>query len=552
MGQKTTIGHIIRRGTILLCAVLCFVGLLACSDTESSTAEIIDVYAANVTVDYDGRAHTITLVNTLPTDTVTYWTDNTSFSNKPPAFTEVGEYTVHFKVTRKGCADFYSSATVTILPIVLSGISAVNSSYVYDGVPHYIQIYGISDDDTVTFSLDGLYFSRLSPPLTDVGEYTVYYRVERSYGYFASSCSITIYPNVFGRYFNPSYGVVMLSEDNVEFDGFDGAGYIGSERFSVTNNVLSFMGLSFTLLSEFDYVYRLIVAQEKTYFVAQADGTLDISFSDNTAVIRLDGDVIASVPNCNYSESGEIVSYEKLRFKQAFTALSDITDVTVILSERDVNPMTFDDVYAVYDGQPHGFGLSDSVIFPDGKTEFTQVGRHTVTAIFLSAQYLPKVLDISLVILPYIDGVYIHSAHVIQIADGYLSVDGKERRELTVKNDDWACDGLPITVTDDEITYDGVEYAKTEDKVFIVRVGDAQYLATINGKIDQIYASYDGTELKFTTDGKLLLRITLCGENINVYLGNKLLATLSHENRFFTIGKADFDTDVLIVELIIS
>ena len=549
MVQKMTIWQIMRRGGLLLCAVFCFAVLSACADNTAAAPTISNVYAADVTVDYDGRQHTIVVVNTLPTDTVTYWTDRTSHTAIAPSFIEVGEYVVYFKVERSGCEAFYSSATVTILPIVLNGISAQSISVVYDGQPHTITISGALSTDFIGYSLDGITFSEQPPALTEPGEYQVFYRVERSYGYYASSCVVTIYPDVFGRYFNPSYGVVVLSEDNVVFDGFDGAGYLDNKRFSVTDNVLSYADLSFTRLSESDCVYRLIAADAELYFVAQASGAINITFSDGGAVITLDGDTLLSVPGRNYCESGEIIDYTDLCFKQDFAQSSDITDVNVTLTARGKNPMTFADVYVIYDGNPHGFDIAEPVVFLGDETEFTDVGRHTVTAVFLSDGYLPCVMDISLIILPDLSGVYISSDHVIKISGGYMSFDGEEQRELSVENDGWAYGGLSLCATADGISYAEESYARTEDIVLIVRAEGRMYLATVGSNIDQIKATYDGSEILFTVDGENLLNITLHGSNVSVIIDNKPLFTLNAKNSSFTIGKADLYCDIITIEL---
>ena len=549
MVQKMTIWQIVRRGGLLLCAVFCLTGLLACSDTDSSTPTISGVYAENITVDYDGREHTIVVVNALSTDTIIYWTDDTSYTDIAPSFSDVGEHIIYFKVTRSGCKDFYSSATVTILSIVLSGISAQDVSVVYDGLPHTINVTGALSSDFISYSLDGITFSDQPPSLTEPGEYQVFYRVERSYGDYRSSCVVTIYPNVFGRYFNPSYGVVVLSEDNVTFDGFDGAGYIVGDRFSVTYNTLSYKGLSFTRLAESDCVYRLIATDAEMYFVAQDSGTINITFSDGNAVIRIDEQTLLSVPNYNYCESGEIIDYIDLRFEQTFVMLSDVTDVTVTLSARDHNQINFADVYVIYDGLPHGFDISDTVILLGDKIEFTDVGRHTVTAVFLSDEYLPCILDISLIILPDLSGMYISSHHVIQISGEYLSFDGEEQRELSVDNDNWTYNGMPISVTDEGIDYAEESYTQTEDRVLMVRVEETLYLATFRVNVDQIVVTYNESKLTFATDSDVLLTIAINSDTVSVIIGSKLLFTFSEINNCFIIGKADLNADLIIIEL---
>ena len=540
---------IIRRGIIIICAAFCFLGLISCSVTAASENGNSDIFAQDVTVDYDGKAHTIFVLNTLTTDTILYSTDNALFSHVAPSFVNVGVYTVYFKVIRSGSADFSSSATVTILPIVLSGISAENVSVVYDGMPHTISVLGTLDDDVITFSSDGVTFSEDIPAFTEIGEHEVFYRVERPYGNYSSSCLVTIYPMVYGRYLNPTYGVVVLSEDNVVFDGVSGAGFIGDKRFSVADSILRYDGLSFTLLSDSDCVYRLIVEDSTVYFVAQSSGKLDISFSDGAAEISQCDDSLLSVPDCNYCESGDVVDYIDLCFEQAFIHSDDITDIEVTLTFREENPVTVGCVYVIYDGLPHSIDLPENAVFLSAETEFTDVGRHTVKAVFLSEIYLPYVLDLSLVILPNIDGMYISSDHFIHISGGLLSFDGEEQQELSILGDDWAYNDLPITVTDDGIIYDGAAYAKTTDTVIVVRVRDKSYVVTVSPSIDQIVCVYSGTELNFTADDVFMLSIPLSADSIDVLIDGEPLISLFGEGSFI-IGRADICSSVIFMDIV--
>ena len=546
MLQKITALKILRRAGLLLCAVFCLLGCVACSENSAPPRSVSDVFAVDVSVVYDGLPHSITIENTLLTDTVLYSTDGVSFSSSSPSFTDVGEYTVYYKVIRSGYSDFYSSATVTILPTVLTGISAPDLSFVYDGIPHYIQLFGVLDSDIVYFSLDGEYFSLLSPQLTEVGVYTVYYRVERSYGEYRDSCTVTIYPNIYGRYFHPSYGVIVLDEYNTDVSG---TGLIDGEPFFVEDNILHYRDLSFTLLSDNDYVYRLNVNDSFLFFVSLSFGKLVISFDNDCAVISLVDDIILSLPDYNYCESGVIVNFIPLCFEQEFVYSSDITDITVTLSQRAVNPTTFNDVYVTYDGQPHSFDFSLSVIFLSSETEFTAVGRHTVSVVVLSDEYLPLITDVSLVILPDVSGVFISENNAIQIRDGLFYLNGELCGELSVYEDDWCFDGKKITSTDDGIVYDGEQYVATTDKVILLRVGDVCYVVKIQRDADQVVCTYDGNKLDITLYGDVLLSVSMSG-SFSVLLNGSPHSSLSSQNSTLILGIADLAHDVILVEFV--
>jgi uncharacterized repeat protein (TIGR02543 family) len=87
---------------------------------KAETTVKIDILAATFTVAatgytgvYDGAAHRITVSS--PADAVvTYSTDGETYGSENPAFTDVGTYTVYYKVTRANYQDVTGSATVTI------------------------------------------------------------------------------------------------------------------------------------------------------------------------------------------------------------------------------------------------------------------------------------------------------------------------------------------------------------------------------------------------------------------------------------------------------
>lgn len=550
MLQKRHIGNIIRHGGVLLLAVFCLYGFISCSSDDSASLTLSDVFANDVSVVYDGRPHSVSVFNTLNTDTVLFSLDNIAFLSSCPEFYDVGEYIVYFKVFRKGYREFSSYATITILPTVLSGISAKDISAVYDGIPRSISISGILDSDTITYSLDGLSFSSDIPSFTEVGEYTVYYRVQRPYGDYRSSCTVTIYPNLFGRYFNSDFGVVELSEYNVTFTDVSGSGLIYGEQFRVTDNILYYKALSFTLLSDSDCVYRLIVSDTSLFFVSGSSGKLTISFSDNRALIQLSDDVILSLPDYNYCESGDVIDYCNLCFEQPFIQSSDITDINVVLSFRAINRISFDAQFFTYDGLPHSFSFTVPVVFLSDEKEFVAVGRHTVSVAVLSDSFLPCVIDCVIVILPDISGVYLSSSHVIQILDGVIYLDGTSLGELSVLDDNWAYNNLSIIPTDDGILFDSVLYSSVSDPVLVVKV-NGQFISAVSipDSIDQVVGTYDGTALVLTVKNTLLLSVALCG-SISVSLNDVQLNTVASDGSIsFFLGHADISAPVVVLNV---
>lgn len=553
MKLKITVADIFRHCIFLICAVFCLSAFSACSK-EHSSPSMSGIFAADVSVVYDGRQHSITVVNTIASDNVTYSTDEISFSSVNPVFTEVGVYTVYFKVLRSGYPELSSSATVSISPTVLSGISADNISIVYDGLPHSIVIRGTQDLDLLSYSTDGVSFSSDVPEFTEVGNYTVYYCVERPYGEYKSSCTISILPDIYGRYFNPSFGVITLCQYSatVNYSSFplsfsvSGSGYIDSDPFSVSNGVLYFNDLSFSLLSDSDCVYRL---NNSIYFRYSSSGSLSICFKDNVAEISLDENVLLSVPDVNYCVSGVITDYSSLCFQQSFLSSSDITDISVELSLRDMNPITVDCKYYTYDGLPHGFDFSVPVIFPDytSPPSFTDVGKHTVSVLFLSDTYLPKILSCSIVILPDLSGVYVSTSHVIHISDGAISFDGVYLGELSILNDAWAWNDLPISVSDNGLVYGNVTYIQTTDLMLVIYLNDEFYsFLSVPYSVKNIYISVIDTSLVFEYSKSVQLTVPLDKSDCTITLdGHVITPDLSPPH--YSLGIADINSSVIVL-----
>ena len=69
--------------------------------------------------EYDGEEHFVTILGTLPGDTVTYSTDGVNYSSTVPKYSELGEYTTYYKVERSGEEPVTGSSTIKISPKVL-------------------------------------------------------------------------------------------------------------------------------------------------------------------------------------------------------------------------------------------------------------------------------------------------------------------------------------------------------------------------------------------------------------------------------------------------
>ncbi|MCH5350557.1 MAG: hypothetical protein J1F39_01125 [Clostridiales bacterium] len=537
-----------------------FAVFAACSDEDAEHSVINNVYAPDVYAVYDGAPHYITIYNTLEGDIILYSVDGEEFTEISPAFTLPGSYTVYYKIRRAGYLELFSSAQIHISYAVLEGITAPDVTVFYDGLYHSITIYGVNPEtDAVTYSTDGEHFSSAVPTFVDVGVYTVYYVVERGYAAERSSCTITILPNIRGRYFNPSFGVVEIDIDGAAVNGEsadcsilpDGSGFISGAPFSVTDGTLIYDGNVFTKIAESECVYRLNAESMSAYFCAEESGSLTVTAEAETCLISLGGSTILSVPNANYCESAEIVSYVPLIFEQSFERSGEVTDVEVALSRREKNPFIPQTLYFICDGLPHTFDYSERFIYLDGEDcEYTEIGTYTAALVFLSDRYLPLVEICTLVIMPDLSGLYFSPERIIKIDGSNVYFDGEPQGKLTVLDGAATYDGIPLTPTENGIMYDGVEYESVSSPVLIFRANkNAVGRAIIPEKTADVTVVFDGSSVTFSARNDVFLTVALCASSIKLYYhGEELPPVATGERLTFVLGVSELSDDTVILD----
>ena len=111
------------------------------------------VNAEGYTETYDGNAHGITVTVTKPEDgaTVKYGTTEVTYDlDASPTYTNVGEYTVYYKVTAANYSDVTGNAKVTINAKSISGVTVDldNNQYIYDGT-EITPIPTVKDGNTI-------------------------------------------------------------------------------------------------------------------------------------------------------------------------------------------------------------------------------------------------------------------------------------------------------------------------------------------------------------------------------------------------------------------
>ncbi len=106
----------IKVATVCLLAIVMVFLVIACN------GKIVEnITAQDVTAVYNGQSHSITVKGAQTDDTLTFsTTEEGTYTETNPSFTDAGEYSVYFKVEREGYTPFEGSATVTITPAVIT------------------------------------------------------------------------------------------------------------------------------------------------------------------------------------------------------------------------------------------------------------------------------------------------------------------------------------------------------------------------------------------------------------------------------------------------
>ena len=125
---------------------------------------------------YDGKPHSIEVISAG--NTIEYSLDNATFSSTNPSFTEVGTYTVYYKVTKSGFAPRTGSKEVEIeeAKSVITKEPAAKT-LTYNKSEQELITEGTATNGTIQYKLGNGSYSTSIPKAKDAGEYTVYYKV---------------------------------------------------------------------------------------------------------------------------------------------------------------------------------------------------------------------------------------------------------------------------------------------------------------------------------------------------------------------------------------
>lgn len=494
--------------------------ILGCgSGDNDEQPKITGIYAPDVNVRYDGALHYASVYNTVDGDIVEYSaSENGPWSAQNIGYEMPGTYTVYYAITRAGCDRWESSVKITITRGILSGISASDAVYIYDGRPHGIEVSGLFDGAVVMYSADGVsFFAELA--FTAVGEYTVYYRVSDAYADFFDSCTLTVLPDISATYINKDKGIITLEGDRAFIDGvthkvsygIDGDGLIGESEFSVDGDALEIFGARYAKLGADEYVYAIAVGDGVRYAAAGEKAEMSIRFVDGSAHIYVNGVAISVTENANYCENvscGEREEdYDGDGVNIALSAVGRVTRVAVSLSFRERLRIVVPPIFVIYDGKAHKTTLEfdGQVLYKtDGgytsdAPSYTEAGEYSVEAVLLTDKYLPERVVLKMTIAPDICGIYYSATEVFEINGWDIKVNGIAEK-LDFSDGYWMLDGAPVAPTVRGVVHNGTEYEKTGASEGLVLISFNGRSTVIKRTFSNLFVRVDGNAVTATTE----------------------------------------------------
>lgn len=548
---------------LIILAVASLIFLCSCADNgESSTSLVIEgVTVDDVIVPYDGKSHTLIVKNALIDDEIAYSTDGTTWTTDFFR-SEIGEYNVSVSVRRSGYEELILRAYLIITPNILDGVTASDVTVIYDAKPHGISVSGVRADDIVTFSADGENFSQTPVAYTEVGRYTIYYRVERGVAYFADSCTVTVLPDILGEYINIESGATVEITPDTVFD-IDGTGEYNGKPFAVEDGLLVYDGKEYRLLEGDEVFYTVAVGGSSVSILGGDSIAVDIVFDALGATVDISGKSVY-VENVNYCEPIDGVDIVRDYEKSDVRFETSLTDIVIVLSNRPTLALPSVDLYFIYDGAAHDVfpNVSDTVLLKsdDGYSKAvgseSEVGRYSFEYVVLRDGYLPSFVTCELVIYPAFDGVYVTESDIIFVTGEQASVNGEETAIV--------CDGNGISIgdksvdfTDGGIVFDGIAYSKGEGSYVVivaeqlrrvVAIEDVLYIHISDNSIVLYYELVEGKN-GFSLEDSVPIAVFDIGYTAASMVSNG--KPLTYNEGVYIIGVAEIESGAAWIEAVL-
>lgn len=238
--------------------------------------ETMDVSASGFSGTYDGQPHGISVTVNSPTGAVVKYgqTDGIYDLTTSPEYTDVGNYTVYYQVTKDKYTTVTGSAEVKIAKADMT-VSATDYTGTYDEKAHGITVIAPTGA-TVKYGTSASSCTEASLTYTDADTYTVYYEVTKdNYNTVTGSAEVKI---------SKAAGSISYGEDKVEKK-------VSDVPF---NNPLSLIGTASVSYSSDDTKVATVAADGTVTIVGSGIATITATVTSST----------------NYSYSPDYAQYE--------------------------------------------------------------------------------------------------------------------------------------------------------------------------------------------------------------------------------------------------
>ncbi|HBM98597.1 MAG TPA: hypothetical protein DD413_04155 [Ruminococcus sp.] len=133
--------------------------------------------------DYGEHAAIVDVKGARKSDIISYSTDDVNYSSSVPNIKFPGSLTVYVKIVRNDKYEEYKqSFEASVVNAAIQDVVVKPYIGEYDKEEHEaVIVEGAKEDDDITFSTDGINYSKVNPPIKDVGTLDVYVKIRRAY-----------------------------------------------------------------------------------------------------------------------------------------------------------------------------------------------------------------------------------------------------------------------------------------------------------------------------------------------------------------------------------
>lgn len=455
----------------------------------------------------------------------------------------------------------------------IEGIYAADIEVTYDGRSHGIDLMGVVESDRIFYSATGAEWSENELKYTDAGEYTVWYKVERSgFKEYISNAKIKIDKAIIQGisakkkivvYDGAPHGIeiegaedhddVQYSDDGIAFKTSVTKVEVGRYRiyYSVERKNEEYRGSAELVIlpeirgrywnrekgeveindTEYDETgkgewYEVkdgVMTVDGVQFEKLADGKEVYEISVNGESVYIAGDKSGDkIEICiDEATSTAEVKYNGEVIKRVDGVNHSVSGEEIALSEKRTEveltllPVSeIESVYTlvVYDGQEHGHDIPAGWAC-DKSPKYVAVGRYTDKISISKTGYKDKEITAVLEIAEDLSGIYCTERDIIEINKDCAKKNGQEI-SMQYNDGQWEIAGKRTQRTSGGISCDGEDFAKANGHAVRLEIGEESTVITEDGDL-VITAKSDGYTIEF--GGEVLVeksgRVTGVGVN---------------------------------------